>query len=315
MHVRLGGGSFMRNSIIAVAIGIAAFTVLFAQPASAGDADAVILRPATSWQLDMAESKCRISRLYGEDKDKTAFYLEQWDPSTAASWSVAGPSVEKYRAGRDTRYAFGPDGDDDEFKFIEAKLGEYGNAVSHTSTIAAREFPDEDFDRDHLPTPRGLPSLDSDGAASITTLTLSQKGRDDVVLELGSMKAPLDAMNVCMADLVQHWGLDVEQQKIVYSPPEIKNPVQVAKRVQQHYPSNALWRGGQADFHLRLIINAGGSLGSCVLINQTMAEDFDMRRHPCKAFEDIGEFEPARTATGEPIKSFYATRIVYRVGH
>lgn len=306
----------MRNPIFAAATGLAAVASASAHPALPQDAEAVVLQPASTWQLDMAENKCRVARLFGEGEEKTVFYLEQWDPSRAAAWSVAGPSVEKFRAERDTSFAFGPGGDEAEFKFMDSNLGDYGNAVTHTTTIVANENPEEEeegYERDYMADPRGVPALDGEGAALITTLTLSQKGRDDVVLELGSMKAPLNAMNVCMADLVQHWGFDVEQQKTVQSPPVVKNLERVARRIMQDYPSEALRRGGQADFHMRLTVDAAGSVEHCVLINQTLAEGFDMRRHPCTAFEKLAEFEPARTAAGDPVSSFYVGRIIYRL--
>lgn len=305
MHIRM----------FVAAINLAAAATLGAAPAAAEDADTIVMQPASSWQLDMADNKCRIARLFGEGEQKTIFYLEQWDPSRAAAWSVAGPSVKKFRPRRDTRFEFGPGGDEREFEFIDANLGDYGNSITYTSTIVADpNQAAEDYEQDYTVDPRGVPALDSEGASSITGLTLSQKGRDDLFFELGSMKAPLKAMNFCMEDLMQHWGFDVEQQKSVQYPPDFKNQERVAERVMRHYPNDALRNGGQADFHLRLTIDAEGSVESCVLINQTLAEDFDMRRHPCTAFEEFAEFEPARTAAGDQVSSFYVSRIVYRIG-
>ena len=107
---------------------------------------------------------------------------------------------------------------------------------------------------------------------------------------------------------------DDEEQKTVQSPPEVTNLTQITKRIVDYYPHDAQRKGAQADFHLRLTVAADGSFKSCTLLNQTLAPDFDMERHPCTAFERIGEFEPALTANGTPVESFYTVRIRYVMG-
>lgn len=281
----------------------------------AKDREPIVLSPAGPWQLDMAEHKCRIARLFGEGDQETVFYLEQWDPSRSAYWNVAGPPLEKYKAWRDTRFAFGPAGDEDEFEFVPSTLGDYGAAIGRSSTIVAHEQPHPDEEeRDYVTDPRGLQALDSEGATDIETLTLSQKARSDVVLELGSMAAPLSAMNTCMKNLVEYWGFDVAQQETVQTPPKVGNLMRVAREIQEHYPNDALRRGGQADFHLRLTVDEAGGIEECILLNQTLADDFDMRKHPCTAFKKYAEVEPARNAAGEPVRTYYTSRIVYRIG-
>ena len=139
----------------------------------------------------------------------------------------------------------------------------------------------------------------------------SQRGKPTIVLELGEMKSVMAAMNNCMANLVEHWGFDVEEQRTVQSPPTVTNLNRVTRRIVDYYPHDALRKGAQADFHLRLTVGSDGLIKSCTLLNQTLAPDFDMERHPCTAFERIGEFEPALTANGNPVDSYYTVRIRY----
>ena len=282
------------------------------QPAFAAEDEAQILEPVGPWQLDMGENKCRIARVFGEDGQQTLFYLEQWDPSSAAHWLVAGPPLEKYKSWRDTRFHFGPGGAEDEFRFQESTMGEWGNAISHFSGLSSLDTrEDDDPDADYAAKPRGLPGMNAEAGANINRLTLSQSRRPAVVLELGEMKNVMVAMNDCMANLVEHWGFDVEEQKTVQSPPKVTNLARITKRIVDYYPHDAQRKGAQADFHLRLTVAADGSFKSCTLLNQTLAPDFDMERHPCTAFERIGEFEPALTANGTPVESFYTVRIRY----
>lgn len=289
-----------------------AFTVTTAQ---AKEIEPVRLAPSGVWQLDMAENKCRIARLFGEGESETVFFIEQWDPSRSAYWNVAGPPLEDYREWRDTNYAFGPGGDEGEFRFVPSTLGDYGTAIGRSSTFAQNEESDiDEEDRDYAKDPRGLQVLDSEGAQGIHLLTLSQKNQADVVLDLGDMEAPLAAMNSCMRNLVEHWGFDLVQQESVQSPAKVTNIESVARIIQKEYPRDALRRGGQADFHYRLTVGEDGKVEDCLLLNQTLAEDFDMRRHPCTAFKDHAEIEPARGVSGEAVRTYYTGRIVYRMG-
>ena len=291
-----------------------AWTPLATGPLSAADRDVVTLEPAGPWNLDMGENRCRIARLFGEGDKKTLFYLEQWDPSREALWSVAGPPVERYRPARNVRFQFGPEGDSGEFELRDIGLGDYGRAVSDTSSVAVPTWPNFKFgERNYALDPRGMPALNAAGAETIATLTLSQHFRPTIVLDLGSLGAPLKAMNVCMADLVSSWGFDVEAQKAVQSPPVVTNFLEVAKKIWKYYPEPAERKGAQADFHLRMTVGADGAAKACVLLNQTLAPDFDMRRHPCTFFTKFGKFEPARTASGAPIETFYVTRIWYTI--
>ncbi len=293
-----------------------AVAVANATVAQAKDDEApIVLDPAGPWQLDMAENKCRIARLFGAGERRALFYLEQWSPDEVALWTVAGEDFKRFRDWRDTTFIFGPGGQSGEFKFVKSTFGEFGAAINHQSALVPSDKPDFDWEtHDYTLYPHGLPALDADAAEGVTTLSLTQKNRATVSMNLGDMKAPLSAMNHCMEDLVETWGFDPEEQKTVQSPPRIENLVAVAREIQERYPSSALNAGHQADFHVRLTISAAGQIETCVLLNQTLAEGFDMKRGPCAAFERIAEIEPARTKGGEAVRSYYTTRIVYRIG-
>ena len=299
-------------------IGVVASTMslLMPNPVLADDTlEPVILSPAGPWQLDMATNKCRLARLFDSGEQKTVFYLEQWNPGSDLLMTVAGPPFAKFRYFRDTQYTFGEAGDAGEFGFTKSTLGEYGAAINTSTTIARQEDADDDAEaRDYSDRPRGLPTIDSEGAAGIETLTFYQKKRAPVMLKLGDMQAPLAAMNMCMRDLVKDWGFDPDEQATVQTPARVTNMEHVVRRVQDAYPTDALRRGAQADFHMRLTVGADGKVEDCVLLNQTHAEGFDIRKGPYHNFMTNAEFEPARDAAGTPIRTYYTSRIVYRIG-
>ena len=308
----------MRSLISSLPPLLAAFCFVGAGAASAAAEDdpaLILLQPSSPWNLDMGEHKCRIARLFGEGEDKTIFVIDQWDPSTTAQWTVAGPAFENYRNGRATVFEFDTGGDSGEFELLGSFFGEFGNAVQASSSFTAGEplSDDGDEERDYLSDPRSLPALDAKSAVGIEWLTVSQRGRTPVRLRLGSLEGPLAAMNVCMENLVEFWGFDLEEQRRVASPPEVSNMPQVAREVAGRYPKSALWRGAQADFHIRMTIDTQGKIENCVLLSQTVADNFELSGHPCTAFERYAKIEPARDKTGQPIRTYLTNRIVYRI--
>lgn len=284
-----------------------------AMPGSAQDGPTV-LEPSAGWVLDMADNKCRMMRTFGTDERKTILLLEQWDPSESLTWMVAGDATKTYRNRRRAHYAFGSEGDRGKIDLVGMTFGEYGPAIGTSSTIVAKQPRPEGEARDYSVEPRGLPALDSEAAEDITHLDIGSRAPDDIRLNLGSMKAPLEAMNMCMANLVEHWGFDVEEQRRVVQPPLAKNMQSVATAIQKAYPMKAVVRGAQADFHIRVSVGADGRVEDCVLLNQTIAEDFDQARDPCYVFSKNAEFDPALDTSGKPVRSYYATRILYRIG-
>ncbi|QZD90751.1 energy transducer TonB [Qipengyuania aurantiaca] len=295
---------------------LAAISIVAPQSAAANDDPTlIVLQPSSPWNLDMGEHKCRIARLFGEGENQTIFLIDQWDPSTTAQWTLAGPALEKYRNGRATEYEFGNGGDAGEFELLGSSFGEFGNAVQSSSGFVTGDplGDEEDQERDYLVNPLGLPALDAKGAVGIEWLTVSQRGRTPVRLRLGSLEGPLAALNVCMENLVEFWGFDLEEQRRIASPPEVSNMPQVTREVAEHYPNSALRRGAQADFHIRMTIDTQGQIENCVLLSQTVADKFELGGHPCTSFERYARIEPARDKTGQPIRAYLTNRIVYRI--
>ena len=304
----------MRSYAFRSVVLLASTSAMVSAPLAAKEPEKVDLRPSSAWQLNVAETNCRIGRYFGEGEKPTLFYLEQWSPSKSADWLVAGPALDTFRIKRDMNFAFGPRGDRSEFEVMKATLGDVGTAMSSASTSVPNDGTGSGVEgSDESNEPRGLPTLDSAGAKRINTFTLSQEGKPDLNLFLGDMEAPLAALNACMKTLVESWGFDAAEQATVQTPPVILNLPKVAGKVQQFYPKKALVKGGQANFVLRLTVSETGEMEECVLVNQTLADDFDMKKHPCEAFRQFAEFEPARDAAGEPIRSYHVQSIAYRM--
>lgn len=283
------------------------------QTAQASDNETVVLAPLTPWNLDMGANSCRIARHLGSEDKPTIFYMEQWRPSGEATWMVAGGPFSKFRRFRQTRFAFGPDGDSGEFESAKWTFGEYGEALRYSSSVVMRDPAQQvqGADGPLLPRTNGLPRLDSSGADGISRLMISQKGQPEVQVELGNLKAPLEALNGCMANLVEHWGFNLEEQHTIATPPQVSNFDEVAEKINETFKDGLIPVGARADFTLRLTVSRAGALSYCELLNQTLADDFQVHRHPCRIFERFAKLEPALNDAGEPVESFRVLSIIY----
>ena len=289
-------------------------SALMASPLCAKEDTPIVLEPSSPWHLNMGKNHCRITRTFGEGDDKNIFYLEQWGPATVANWLVSGPAIQRFKHSRAATLAFNTDGHTTEFTFPDISLGNFGKSVVGMTSVVKEVESDKQVDSseiDYTVHPRGLPRLDNAAAAKIDSFTLTQKGRGSVTLQLGAMGKPLAAMNHCMDDLVKSWGLDPIQQRNVARPPMITNLSSVVRRIQKEYPRKAEQARAQANFYLRLMIDANGRISQCTLSYQTMAEEFGTNDHPCKVFEQTAKIEPALDVTGAAVASYYTNRILY----
>ena len=295
----------------------ALFVAVAPLSAALAEDEAVVLEHSSFWRLDADENRCRLARQFGEGENKTLFYMEQWHPSLKVDWLVAGAVFDGYSEDKPTTFAFDDGGDRGEFEFLGQTVEGFGKAVAYKSVVIENPEqstgrPDEEAIASYLK-PRTDLYLDSKKAAGIERLTLSQGGQRDIVLKLTDLEKPLAAMNLCMDSLIRSWGFDVDEQRTVTQGPKPTNMAAVARRIQLEYPMKAARAGAQATFQMRLTIEADGSISDCLLVNTTLADDFDMRKHPCTVFLKQAKFEPARTASGEPVRTYYMQRIAYRM--
>ena len=298
---------------------LAACGLMATKPAHADEAATVVLEPSSPWQLDYAETRCRIGRVFGEGETRSVFYMEQHEPSDDVAWVVAGDAFAAIRSARPFEAQFGPGIDPYTLEpDVVLTLGGYsaslrGNGIDAPdvkSTRNMRRAAAMGTNKFTAENPIGLPALDAVRGKGIDWVEISQ-GSDRIRLNTGNMGAVFEAMNACMADLVTHWGANPEALKARVTPPMPSNFVQVAKRIQTSYPLPAEREGESADLHIRMMVSAAGEVESCHTTDLTKAENFDDRA--CEIFSKYARFEPATGADGKAMASYYVTRISYRL--
>jgi TonB family protein len=267
-------------------------------------AEPLRLAPTSQWRLDYGNDKCTLQRQFGSGADAMELQIDQSGPGPFYNILLFGAPAGR-NAGDTMRIAFGPDEGVSERSFLSSvrKDGVRPFIMMHGIHLAPATRPDPD-------SPPVVAEIGPEREKAITTLTLSKGLRVPVVLEIGEMRAPLDAMRICVADLVQSLKLDETGLAQIAKGPQPKNIQKLAQFIQQRYPQRAAQNGDDGTVAVQLTINDKGRVTTCQIAASDRPAVFDDAA--CFGFLRMAEFEPAIGVDGRPRYSFWRTRVTYR---
>ncbi len=291
----------MRRTILA----FAALSLSLPLPAAAKEARVTEIAPSSPWNVDFAENKCRLVRLFGEGDKRHVLFFEQYSPGDQFLMVVAGPSFSRFRDGQTTHLKFfEAQAERDTTPFL-GKLAQNESSLIFSTVSIIPTLPDA-APMPEQPRP-GIQSLDKEAAKQVTYISLRQRDKD-VRLMTGPLDKAFAVLDDCALDLVRSWGLDVEQQRAGTRRPKWLNQEEVAGRIVATYPAIAAMQGEQGIMRLRVIVSAEGTVESCTIIKATKT---DALESPACRQMKAARFEPALDAAGKPMRSYYATGITY----
>lgn len=275
--------------------------VLTASPASA---EVVAISPSSAWNVDFAENKCRLARLFGEGENRHLVFFEQYWPGEAFGLTVAGPSYDRFRSRQRTALGFFDGQERQRTEPFTGTVADFGTGVIYSSArLAAGDSEGADAATTQLA------QLDTQLAAKVEYVALKQRG-DEIRLSTGPLDEAFAVLNQCSAQLITDWGLDFDQQRRATRMPEWTNMEGVVRRIQAAYPRKALNRGEQGLMRMRVIVSEEGAVESCTIIKATDTEKLESPA--CNEMQNA-RFTPALDAAGQPMRSFYVTRITYQM--
>ena len=125
---------------------------------------------------------------------------------------------------------------------------------------------------------------------------------------LSSMAEVIDQMEKCVVDLRRHWN-DAGHSTVVAVPPK-GNIAGLFN--SDDYPSDALFRDQGGTTQAILLIDEKGKVAGCY--NALPSGIASVDAMSCQVIVSRAKFEPARDATGRPVRSiFYSPRITFRM--
>ncbi len=297
----------MYRSITNRRIGIVFCAALLAcfHGGSAYGREPIDFQPTSNWNLDYAEDKCTLTRVFNDGEDNLFFRLEQSGQAPFYNLSVHGGSIR--RSSSDfVEITFGPNEAPTERSFIQGALRE-NNArfvLMHGIHLAPASETTENGEF-------VVVDIGPEREEAITHVTLAIGLRRPIRIHLESMRAPLEAMRTCVADLVNSLKLDEEGLAQVVTGPRPKNELELARFIQERYPSRMLRNEEGGSVLVRLTVNPNGNPTSCQIAKSDRPAVFD--DYVCFGMLRIAEFEPAVGPDGEARYGVWTTRVTYRI--
>lgn len=275
-----------------------------ATPSAARADDTLRLSPASPWNVDYAEDKCRLIRKFGEGDDRVILHIEQTSREPFYNLAVFGEPVDT-SSNRIIRITFGPDEGGTERGFLAGELKDADLPFILMHGIHLAPVPDG-AKQGEFP----VVDIGSERETAITELRLEKGIPDPIVLQLGPMNAPLEAMRLCVDDLVETLRLDPESISELASSPEPKNLHSLAREIQEYYPSRMLQKGIGGEVSVKMIVNRNGKPTSCQITQSDRPAAFD--DYVCFGLMRNAEFEPATDADGQPQYGIWKTSVIYQ---
>jgi hypothetical protein len=152
------------------------------------------------------------------------------------------------------------------------------------------------------------PDITPQQEKSVSGVTAATLGRRPFRLVFGSLDKPMAIMRKCMTDLVQSWGYDPEAQAHLGRPLKPATPPQTWVK-QNDYPRSALQGRHSGLVQFRLDVDAAGKVFDCHILARTSPDDFADRT--CRIMRERATFTPALDAQGNPVRSFFVSKMTW----
>lgn len=286
--------------------------------------------PSSKWAMDYADDSCRLIRNFSDGKSEITVALERYAPGEPLAIGIAG-NFDVWKSADKTSYAFASDQPGMDAPLQVSKLADGRSAyllsnVSLTPIGAApggQTFARTDFGPPAvrpvsartgaapMPAPPPLETREAaelDSAGKVDKLIVKGGFKEPLQLDLGSMAAPLKAMQGCTKDLVAHWGVDADAHRKLTRP---AGPADFAAFGQAMFLQKWAMGAGATSFaRYRLLIDRDGKLSNCTVTAAGVPKGFS--DDLCAAARRVA-FQPALDADGQPIPSYYASVSMVKV--
>ncbi len=280
---------------------------LAATGAAQAAGDVVELAPTTPWNVHYADDYCRLARIFGDDKQKIIFSIEQDAPGDGFRMTLTGQMMDgPARQGKASiRFGVMPE---QKIMFFPGTVGEGQPAWIFGDSVRLKPFSAEEIASEEDYGIRSEPITEAEEAA-VTSVTIGWPLRDPVRLKTGPMKAAFAAMRSCTDELLDHWGIDVARHRELsrWAMP-IGNP---AKWLQsEDYPRAMLAKSQPGIVRFRLSVGTDGKPTACHIQRSTNSEGFDDA--VCKGVMRRARFEPALDKDGQPLASYSVNAVRFQ---
>ena len=275
-----------------------------AQEPEAG-ASTVELRASSPWQVSFENGVCRAGRLFEAGGKSHVLTFEQIAPTGSVDVMIVGSAIESIELGQpiqiriaDTLLVESPN-------FTKGQIEDFGASIT-IMQLGLKPSPTIDETATPMPFGRGI---DLEALADADRISITQNG-ERVEVITGPLRDVFQVLNDCTAHILKTWGFDAAKLQTAEVGPQILNPLSHARKVQEAYPVRALRNREQGTVGVLVKIDEEGRVYECEIISDSGSKD--LNNAACTGMM-IAKFEPAKDKAGEPLKSYFSTRISYRL--
>lgn len=274
----------------------AALSLALAPVALAQDGDSVF-KPAGDWTADYGDDYCRLIRTFSDGKETLSLALERTQPGDFLRLIFVGDALKPYRSAEELGYQFLPGGAAGKTRYVRAETTD-GNPFLGLDTVTLTAF---------AVTPGTTPpaynqAKELEAARGVTALALGEGLTSPVLIETGSLRAPMAAMQTCTDDLLTVWKLDPARHKAMTAPP-VPDPAPNGVLPMGTIPFTEFGKFAGGANQVRLMIGADGKPTACTVYQPTL--DAPLNQRICAALLDKATFQPAEDAAGQPMASYW----------
>ncbi|MGB3166740.1 MAG: hypothetical protein WBA68_08205 [Alteraurantiacibacter sp.] len=266
-------------------------------------------QPVTPWNIDYADDSCALVRRFSDGERQIWFELRGVAPVDRVRLTLGTDRLGVTNENLHISVFPGREPLTPSARFIEGD-SDIANAV--VSTVSLNDF----RVAWHRSLAEGSPHIAGEGDVredrpAVAGIQVAEAFDETLVLWTGDMEAALQALDVCMGDLVGSWGIDpAELAQAATRPSALERDVW-EPMVQRYYPRTGKRRSRNTTFPIVLLVNPQGGVARCASPNATGDEDF--LQVACAALMEYARFEPARTADGRAVHGFWWTGMVYGI--
>lgn len=303
-----------------VIAGLVSLSGVVHHPASAAP---IRLEPASDWQLREYDDKCRMIRTFGKGENETTLWIDKGGPGPGINLTLIGRPVRN-PYGAYVRVGFAP-GEAVDRNFITANsskgrpvLGLFG--VQPVSLLAdkapgAQSVTSQDEESVDLTAAATAEFASTETLkkryAAITALEVSGAVNDPLALELDGVLGMAEALFNCTTQLNKRLSRNPAEEGGLAKEVTALDAEVWAQKIKENYPAHLLRAEQQGTVAVRLTVNKEGRASFCEVTGFNGPASFN--ETACLQLLRHARFNPALDAKGDPVSSFYSTRVTYKL--
>lgn len=235
------------------------------------------LRPTSPWVLNYGEDRCELSRVFGEGEERTGLSFQSESPRQL-DMAVAGKPLSSNADFVPARFVpvqatpitglpgRSSNGDP---AIVWSSVNLMGEAALKKLGLDAEEAKAKRGERPKAKSAEIQSAIRAERQyfiANATVVEIVGKRKQPVILETGSLLAPINELDHCVKDSLSAWGVDPKLEEKIVRPVW---PIHLERWFSSSdYPASMLRNGAQSQVHVRLLVDASGNPTHCTTVSR-----------------------------------------------